>query len=198
MTSDTPSPSTADPLDARKTAFRDEARRIRNAIPPGQRAADAARMAQLPLPFLAERPGIVGGYHPTAREFDCLPLLQRLAREGWTLALPAVVGDAPLLFHRWSFGAPLVRGQRGMMQPESGEIVRPAMLLIPLLAFDARGCRLGYGGGHYDRTLEALRRDGPVLAIGVAFDAQEVAQLPAGPHDQRLDWMLTPMGARRF
>lgn len=198
MTNDTPSPSTADPLDARKTAFRDDARRIRNAISPGQRAADAARMAQLPLPFLPEGPGIVGGYHPTAREFDCLPLLQRLAREGWTLALPAVVGDAPLLFHRWSFGAPLVRGQRGMLQPESGEIVRPAMLLIPLLAFDARGYRLGYGGGHYDRTLEALRRDGPVLAIGVAFDAQEVAQLPAGPHDQRLDWMLTPMGARRF
>ena len=160
--------------------------------------SDALRLAALPLPFLGEAPGIVAGYHPTAREFDCLPLMQRLARDGWTLALPVVIGEAPLVFHRWSFGEPLVRGQRGMMQPAGGEIVRPALLLIPLLAFDARGYRLGYGGGHYDRTLDALRRQGRALAIGVAFDAQEVAQLPVGPHDQRLDWMLTPSGAKRF
>jgi 5-formyltetrahydrofolate cyclo-ligase len=198
MASDTNSPHT-DPLAAQKTALRDAARRNRNAITPDQRAADAMRLAALPLPFLSNAPGIVAGYYPTVREFDCLPLLQRLAAEGRILALPVVVGDAPLLFHRWSFGEPLMRGQRGMMQPAGGEIVRPAVLLIPLLAFDARGYRLGYGGGHYDRTLDDLRRDGQgALAVGVAFDAQEVAQLPIGPHDQRLDWLLTPMGAKRF
>jgi 5-formyltetrahydrofolate cyclo-ligase len=197
MASDPQSPR-IDPAQAHKAALRDAARTIRNAITAGQRAADAMRLAALPLPFLGEAPGVVAGYHPTAKEFDCLPLMQRLAGEGRMLALPAVVGEAPLLFHRWSFGEPLVRGQRGMMQPGGGAIVRPALLLIPLLAFDARGHRLGYGGGHYDRTLEALRREGPALAIGVAFDAQEVAQLPVGPHDQRLDWLLTPAGAKRF
>jgi 5-formyltetrahydrofolate cyclo-ligase len=197
MASDT-SPLQSDPIDAQKAALRDVARRVRNAIAPGQRAADAGRIAQLALPFAPRPAGIIGGYYPTPREFDCLPLLQHLAAEGWTLALPAIAGDAPLVFHRWAFGEKLTRGQRGIMQPVSGEIVRPSLLLIPLLAFDARGYRLGYGGGHYDRTLDALRRDGPVLAIGVAFDAQEVAQLPIGPHDQRLDWMLTPSGARRF
>jgi 5-formyltetrahydrofolate cyclo-ligase len=197
MSRDTP-PLSSDPLDQQKTAMRESARAVRNAVTPAERAAGAARLAQLPLPFAAAVPGVVGGYHPTAREFDCLPLMERLAREGWALALPAVTGDAPLLFHRWRFGEPLLRGQRGIMQPTGGEIVRPALLLIPLLAFDARGYRLGYGGGHYDRTLEALRAEAPVLAVGVAFDAQEVAQLPVGPHDQRLDWMLTPSGARRF
>jgi 5-formyltetrahydrofolate cyclo-ligase len=197
MSRDSP-PLSPDPLDAQKTALRESARAVRNAVTPAERAADAARMAQMPLPFRAATPSIVGGYHPTAREFDCLPLMERLAREGWTLALPAVMGDAPLLFHRWRFGEALMRGQRGIMQPAGGETVRPAMLLIPLLAFDAQGYRLGYGGGHYDRTLEVLRAAGPVLAVGVAFDAQEVAQLPVGPHDQRLDWMLTPSGARRF
>jgi 5-formyltetrahydrofolate cyclo-ligase len=197
MSRDTPPPP-SDPLDAQKTALRDTARRARNAVTPAERSADAARLAQSPLPFATTPPGIIGGYHPTAREFDCLPLMERLAREGWTLALPAVLGDAPLLFRRWRFGEPLIRGQRGIMQPTAGEIVRPALLLIPLLAFDARGYRLGYGGGHYDRTLEALRAEAPMLAVGVAFDAQEVAQLPVGPHDQRLDWLLTPSGARRF
>jgi 5-formyltetrahydrofolate cyclo-ligase len=197
MTSNTSSPQTG-PIEAQKTALRDDARRVRNAITSEERADAAERLARLPLPFASGERELIGGYHPTPKEFDCLPLLRRLAGDGWALALPAVVGDAPLLFHRWAFGERLTKGQRGIMQPASGEIVRPALLLIPLLAFDPRGYRLGYGGGHYDRTLDALRADGPVLAIGVAFDAQEVAQLPVGPHDQRLDWILTPSGARRF
>jgi len=122
--------------------------------------------------------------------------LRRLAANGWTLALPVVTGAAPLIFRAWTFGAALIAGERGISQPAAGAILRPALLLVPLLAFDAHGRRLGYGGGHYDRTLEALRRDGTVTAIGLAFDAQEVAQIPAGPHDQRLDWILTPSGAR--
>jgi 5-formyltetrahydrofolate cyclo-ligase len=187
-----------DPLDAQKHELRRRARAIRNAISPEQRAADAARVADAGLPASLGAPGILAAYYPTAREFDPLPLLARLAGEGWTLALPVVTGDAPLIFRRWSLGAPLTRGQRGIMEPEGGETLRPALLLVPLLAFDARGYRLGYGGGHYDRTLEALRRDGPATALGLAFDEQEMAQLHVGPHDQRLDWILTPSGARRF
>lgn len=190
--------SSPGPLDAQKHELRQRARLIRNAISPEQRAGDASRVAETGLPVSFGAPGILAAYYPTAKEFDPRPLLERLAAEGWTLALPVVTGEAPLIFRRWSPGAPLTRGQRGMMEPAGGEILRPALLLVPLLAFDARGYRLGYGGGHYDRTLEALRRDGPAVALGLAFDEQEMAQLHIGPHDQRLDWILTPSGARRF
>jgi 5-formyltetrahydrofolate cyclo-ligase len=190
--------SSPDPLDAQKHELRRRARLIRNAISPEQRAVDAQRVAERCMPIFPDPPRIVSAYYPTAKEFDSRPLLQRLTAEGCTLALPAVMGDAPLIFRRWSPGEPLTRGQRGIMEPISGEILRPALLLIPLLAFDARGYRLGYGGGHYDRTLPSLRRDDPVIAVGLAFDEQEMAQLPVGPHDQLLDWILTPSGARRF
>ena len=191
-------PSITDPLDAEKAGLRRRARLVRNAISSEQRRADAERVAQTGLPEGISGPGVLSGYFPTPREFDPLPLLQRLATDGWTLALPAIVGDAPLVFRRWTFGEPLIPGQRGIMEPASGEILRPAVLLIPLLAFDGRGARLGYGGGHYDRTLEALRREDSVTAIGLAFDSQEMPHLPLGPYDQRLDYILTPSGARRF
>ena len=197
MASDT-EPSLPDPFDAEKLALRDRARLARNAIAPEIRRSAAERVAERGLSDIAARPGIVGGYHPTAKEFDCLPLLARLEREGWAVTLPVITGEAPLLFRRWRPGDPLRKGQRAILEPVSGEILRPGFLLVPLLAFDAGGARLGYGGGHYDRTLEALRRDGPVLAIGLAFEAQEMAQLPVSPHDQRLDLILTPSGVRRF
>jgi 5-formyltetrahydrofolate cyclo-ligase len=186
------------PLDAQKHEMRARMRLVRNAISPEQRAEDAGRAAERGLPIAAGPPRILGAYFPTIREFDTLPLLQRLGAEGWTIALPVVTGDAPLLFRRWSPGDALLRGSRGIMEPAAGETLRPALLLIPLLAFDGRGYRLGYGGGHYDRTLADLRRDAPVIAAGLAFDEQEVAQLPVGAHDQRLDWILTPSRAERF
>jgi 5-formyltetrahydrofolate cyclo-ligase len=188
----------ADPLDAEKADLRRRARVIRNAISPEQRRSDAERVAALGLSPSFAAPGILAGYYPTPREFDCLPLLQRLEGDGWTVALPTITGDAPLVFRRWRSGEALIKGPRAMMEPASGEILRPALLFVPLLAFDARGGRLGYGGGHYDRTLEALRREGPAVAIGLAFDEQEMSKLPLGGHDQRLDWILTPSGARRL
>ncbi len=187
-----------DPLSAEKAELRKLARATRNAISPEQRRADADRVAQGGLPVSLEASHAIGGHYPTVREFDCLPLLARLSSEGHTVALPAVDGDAPLIFRRWSAGEPLVKGPMNIMEPASGDIISPSVLLLPLLAFDARGYRLGYGGGHYDRTLEMLRREGEVIAIGLAFDEQEVAQLPTGPHDQRLDWIVTPSRRLRF
>jgi 5-formyltetrahydrofolate cyclo-ligase len=188
---------TAD-LDAEKARLRQCARDVRNAIPPKQRKAAAELVEAAGLPSAIGGPGIVAGYFPTPREFDCLPLLQRLARDGWTVTLPAVAGDVPLVFRRWSTGEALIKGPRSIMEPAGGEILRPDVLIMPLLAFDRAGARLGYGGGHYDRTLQALRAEGPIIAIGLAFDEQEMAQLPADAHDQRLDYILTPSGARRF
>ena len=191
-------PPISDPLAAEKIELRRRARLVRNAIPPDQRKAAAEQVAEFGLPDEAGDPGVISGYYPTTREFDPLPLLGRLAAQGWTLTLPAIVGEAPLMFRRWRPGEPLRQGERAIMEPVSGDVLTPRLLLVPLLAFDAQGARLGYGGGHYDRTLAALRRDNSIIAIGLAFDEQEVSELPIGPHDQRLDFILTPSGARRF
>ena len=98
------------------------------------------------------------------------------------LALPVINGPAPLLFREWTFGAPLETGPFGIPAPAEGVLAAPDVMFVPLLAFDRRGYRLGYGGGHYDRTLAALRRNGGVAAIGLAFDAQEVAEVPVCPY----------------
>jgi 5-formyltetrahydrofolate cyclo-ligase len=92
----------------------------------------------------------------------------------------------------------LVEGVFKAMIPEDGAWVEPSVLIVPLLAFDARGYRLGYGGGFYDRTLEGLRARGPVLAVGFAFAAQEVAEVPTDATDQRLDAVVTERGVTVF
>jgi 5-formyltetrahydrofolate cyclo-ligase len=101
---------------------------------------------------------------------------------------------APLIFREWSFSTPLETGPLGIPHLSAGPEVIPRVLIVPLLAFDLRGYRLGQGGGHYDRTLAALRQNHAITAIGLAFDEQEVAEVPLGPYDQPLDWILTPSG----
>jgi 5-formyltetrahydrofolate cyclo-ligase len=104
----------------------------------------------------------------------------------------------PLQFRRWSPGDPLRTVQWGIREPaEAAPVVEPDVLLVPLLAFDRGGHRLGYGGGYYDRTLRALRSRRPVTAVGLAFAEQEVDAVPHLDYDERLDWVLTPLGAIR-
>jgi 5-formyltetrahydrofolate cyclo-ligase len=134
----------------------------------------------------------VAGYWPMRSEIDPRPALSRLHDAGATLALPVVVArHAPLEFHRWTPGAPLKRGGFGTQVPSLAEEVQPRALIVPLLAFDRHGWRLGYGGGFYDRTLAALRAEGPVLAIGFAYAAQEVPEVPHSVDDQPLDLIVT-------
>jgi 5-formyltetrahydrofolate cyclo-ligase len=182
-------------IEAEKHAIRSSARAVRNAVTAEQRARDAETIARHGLAFLPRTPGIVAAYHPVRGELDCMPLLRRLVGDGWTLALPVIVGAAPLAFREWHFGASLDPGLFGIPAPLAGRPAVPEVLLVPLLAFDRRGYRLGYGGGHYDRTLAALRGEGGAVAIGLAFDAQEVARVPVCPYDEPLDWILTPSGA---
>ncbi len=175
-----------------------------------QRAATAAgpdagqRLAEN---FLAARAAIqvprgaaVSGYWPMAEEMDVRPLLQRLYAEGHMCALPVVPGKAvPLVFRRWQPGMAL--GQAGFNLSEPGPDspeVRPDVMLAPLLAFDAEGYRIGWGGGYYDRTIAKLRAEGPVIVVGVAFEGQRVARVPRHEFDQRLDWIVTEKGARPF
>jgi len=136
--------------------------------------------------------GVVAGYWPIGAEIDPRPLLVALHRRGFRLALPAVVAPAaPLAFRAWRPGDRLEQGPIGTRQPAPDRLMLvPDVIVVPLLAFDRRGFRLGYGGGFYDRTLALARRRGAV-AVGVGYAAQEVAALPTEPFDQRLDWVIS-------
>ncbi|CCG40048.1 5-formyltetrahydrofolate cyclo-ligase [Magnetospirillum molischianum] len=139
---------------------------------------------------------IVGGYWPLPGEVDPRPLMATLAARGASLALPMVTApDAPLIFRAWCPGDPLESGPHGTFHPAAAApLLSPTLVLVPLLAFDAKGFRLGFGGGYYDRTLDALRRGGGVVAAGLAFAAQQSPALPSEPWDQPLDMVFTEEG----
>lgn len=141
-----------------------------------------------------ETPTVVSGFWPMADELDIRPLMIELHNEGCQLALPVVIGKGqPLVFRAWRPGDALEAGVFGTLHPSPRrEVVEPDALIVPLLACDAEGWRLGYGGGFYDRTLRGLRRRKNIVAMGVAFDGQFLPEpVPHGPDDERLDWLLT-------
>jgi 5-formyltetrahydrofolate cyclo-ligase len=184
-----------DALTQAKTALRAAMRRARREA--ARRNPDAA--AALAATFLRDGPEVaagtqVAGYSPIGWEIDPRPLMTHLAGKGVELALPCVEGaDAPLVFRRWADGDPLVDGLHGTRQPTDKALaILPDVVLVPLVAFDRAGHRLGQGGGYYDRALAALRGKNPaLLAIGLAYEGQMVDAVPAAPHDARLDWIVT-------
>lgn len=156
----------------------------------------AAQVAVLEIP-----PGaVVAGFAAFRDEADPGLLMRALGAQGHPLALPRVVGkNRALVFHHWHQDDELVRHRFGMAEPHPGtEIAVPDVVLVPLLAFDSHGHRLGYGGGFYDRTLVALRKQKNVVAIGIAYAGQQIAVVPHDAHDQRLDSVLTENGLTRF
>jgi 5-formyltetrahydrofolate cyclo-ligase len=181
-----------------KIELRKEARAKRitlaRALPDfSQRIADLAR--ELPI-----KPGVVAaGYLPKDDEADPRPLMAALEAGGHPLCLPAIVAGKQLLFRLWHGGDPTTANAYGIQEPLAGcpELI-PAVVLVPLLAFDNRGHRLGYGAGYYDRALERLRAARDVLAIGIAYAAQEVKFIPHASHDHPLDMLLSEKGVRRF
>ncbi|HET6221835.1 MAG TPA: 5-formyltetrahydrofolate cyclo-ligase [Dongiaceae bacterium] len=198
MPTDRPAPASS--FDAAKRALRAEAgARRRAAVPALADAGIGLRdnfLAALRLPAgLA-----VSGYWPLSDEIDPRPLIHRLHGAGHPIGLPAVLGRGlPLAFRRWQPGLDLEIGTFGVLTPPLGapEIV-PALLLVPLLAFDRAGYRLGYGGGFYDRTLAGLRAGTEITAVGVAFALQEVPAVPRDATDQPLDWIVTEREAIRI
>jgi 5-formyltetrahydrofolate cyclo-ligase len=176
-----------------KDQLRRAATARRDALPVDvrQAAAEAIAASDFPLPI---PPGkIVSGFMPLQSEINPLPLMQKLAAAGVRLALPAIAGRGqPLIMRAWTFGAPLDRGQWGIREPKpEAPQLEPDILLVPLLAFDRAGHRIGYGAGYYDMTIAALRARKPVMAVGIAFAAQEVEKIPTTPRDARLDLVLT-------
>ena len=164
----------------------------------------ATAIAKLGLAWLTPPPSpgtVVSAFLSFGDELDTAPLLRTLYTQGFKLCLPVMQGrNQPLGFRAWSPGDALVTVQWGIQEPQPTQpAVTPDILLIPLLAFDRHGNRLGYGGGYYDRTLAARRAGNHLcLAIGLAYDAQEVDAVPHLDYDQRLDGVLTPTGGRLF
>ena len=151
----------------------------------------------IPLP----RHGVIAGYTPLNHEADPGALLGEAQRRGYRTCLPRVAKRAsPLIFLQWAPGDPLAEGAHGTKEPMAGRPeLTPDIIIVPMLSFDPSGWRLGYGGGYYDRTLAALRAAGrQVLAVGLAYAEQGTDRLPADPHDQRLDWIVTERGAISF
>jgi 5-formyltetrahydrofolate cyclo-ligase len=185
----TSSPSVEDA----KATLRREAVARRDSLPAAARAAAAEAIAARPFPIPFARGTVVSGFMPLKNEIDPLPLMRKLAGQGARLALPAVIGrNTPLAMRAWDFGEPLAVGNWGIREPRPDAIaVDPAILLVPLLAFDRTGHRIGYGAGYYDLTLTQLRARKPIVAVGIAFAAQEVPAVPTTARDARLDLVLT-------
>ncbi|HEY7690084.1 MAG TPA: 5-formyltetrahydrofolate cyclo-ligase [Dongiaceae bacterium] len=186
--------ATSDDIDAAKRAMREVvAERRRQAVRDLPRAGEDLRDR-----FLAAIPhdghATVSAFWPLEDELNTRPLIAALAARNHTIGLPVVVKKGqPLIFRRWTPETALVQGSfRVMTPPPDAPEVVPSLLVVPLLAFDRAGYRLGYGGGFYDRTLHKLRgADGKVLAVGVALSAQEVPSVPRDDTDQPLDWIVT-------
>ena len=176
-----------------KAAIRREALARRDGLPADMRAAAAQAIAERPFPIAMAADAIVSGFMPLKSEINPIPLMRRLADAGAQLALPAIAGRGqPLTMRAYSFGQPLASGVWGIREPgPDGREVFPDVVIAPLLAFDRSGHRVGYGAGYYDMTIMGLRARKPVVAVGIAFAAQEIARVPTTARDAPLDLVLT-------
>jgi 5-formyltetrahydrofolate cyclo-ligase len=179
---------------ASKGILRQEALQRRGALDVEIRHSFSTRLAREGL-AIAERlsPRATSVFQPINDEPDTLPLLAALARNGFQTALPVTMSRAaPLIFRLWRPGEATRRGALNITEPlPSAEAVDPDLLFVPLACFDRRGHRIGYGAGHYDRSLASLRAKGPVTSVGIAYSVSEAPSIPDEPHDQRLDFILT-------
>ena len=176
-----------------KTILRREGLARRDALPAAERAKAAEAIAARPFPVPVLPGTITSGFMPMKSEINPIPLMRKLADAGARLALPVVAGKGkPLIMRAWALGEPLTAGVWGIREPKpEAPEVEPDILIVPLLAFDRSGHRVGYGAGYYDMTIDALRRKKPTLAIGIAFAVQEIDAVPITPRDVRLDLVLT-------
>lgn len=163
----------------------------------GDAAAQALKsqfMAQIDPQKLHTEGAVIAGYMALSGELDLEPTLNALLEHGLSLTLPVTgeLGDA-LVFRAWRAGDALDMSRFGTLEPKpSAPVLEPDVILVPLLAFDVRGNRLGFGGGYYDRTLAELRANKKIAAYGIAFDEQEAEDVPSDVFDAPLNGIFTP------
>lgn len=201
MSANDPIHRRSEDLAAQKTSLRATAQTRRAALHSSLSGTAPDQLCGHQLPFIAiDEPLTVSGFFPIRSEIDVRPLLAKLAGQGHSTALPVVSGrEHPLTFRQWKAGDGLAEGWGGIGEPlENAKIVAPDILFVPLLLVDKSGYRLGYGAGHYDRTIAGLRRQKSVVAVGVCYAGQHTGEMPREPHDVALDWLLTEEGLTRF
>lgn len=168
----------------------------------------AGALVEKLLSYIPNNSSIIAGYSPIRNEMDVRPAMIALVNRGHALCLPVISdepsphlkegrvrGDGGLQFHHWHPDDPLVLGSYGIEIPTKGQAATPDMVLVPLVAFDAQGNRLGYGAGYYDRTINTLRHvKKHVKIIGIAYSLQQIDHIAAEPHDEQLDMVITESG----
>jgi 5-formyltetrahydrofolate cyclo-ligase len=176
-----------------KAILRREALNRRREVHENRAYVAAADLAKRLSADIEVSDNIIAGYWPIGGEIDCRPAMEKLASEGAQIVLPVVAGQGEvLIFRAWKPGDELETGLFGTTHPGPRATVRtPGLLLLPLVAFDRVGHRLGYGAGYYDRTIVGLRARGSIMAIGVGYDEQEIERMPADDHDQAMDVVVT-------
>lgn len=186
-----PSPNQGLDSAAFRSLLRQERIAARMAMPAAAHAdASAAIEARLETLLSARPPQVLAFCWPLRKEFDCRPLVERLLGRGWRAAQPVVTAAAaPMVFRPWTPATPMTRDRHGIPIPAGDETVVPGIVLLPLVAFDGQGFRIGYGGGYFDRTLAALSPR--PLAIGVGFELARVESVRPERHDIRLDAVVT-------
>lgn len=182
-----------------KSELREQAMLHRAAIRPDSEDIENA-VSLLLQTVPVEQGKIYAAYWPADSEFDVRYMIDDILKAGGTIALPvADKNSREMTFAPWDGKEELVRGAFGILVPSTDKRVEPDVLLVPFLAFDRKGYRLGRGGGHYDATIAALRGRKEILAVGVGYAAQAVLfTLPVEPHDERLDLIITPAGVHDF
>ncbi|MEM7766412.1 MAG: 5-formyltetrahydrofolate cyclo-ligase [Pseudomonadota bacterium] len=180
-----------------KAALRAEMKPLREELSARDPDAGETLAGRFPMKLLERYGPVVAGYWPIGSEIDPRPLLERLHTAGAQLCLPRVADDGVgMSFHAWTPGDALEARAFGLQEPPaSAPLLRPTLLLMPALAFDLEGHRLGYGKGHYDRAIVGLRDHGRAFTCALAFAGQQIDTVPHEPHDQLLDWAMTEAGS---
>ena len=144
-------------------------------------------------PLLNENINVVAGYYPKADEFDLIPVLEYLRNRNIKVCLPYIPPNSLVMqFKQWNLEDQLIPGAFGILEPcESSQTLIPDLVLAPLLAVDKKGNRIGYGRGHYDATIRAMRKNYQVLLFGVCYDGQIIKNAPSEPDDEALDYIVT-------
>jgi 5-formyltetrahydrofolate cyclo-ligase len=183
-------------IKAWRKAERERLIALRMALPPADRRAAGERIAASLMKIVSARTGVLGIYWPFRAEFDPRPLAEALVANGRSVALPVVIDKkGPLEYRAWKPGDALISGVWDIPIPEKREVVVPSAVLAPLVGFDRACYRLGYGGGYFDRTLEALSPR--PLAIGVGYAPQEIATIYPQPFDIPMDMVVTEIEVLR-